>query len=309
MRVLLPRTLVCIVPLAVALLAPRADAQLGALRRAAERRVEQKAEDRVAAANLIEPTFDATTIEITSERLDRYTAAMLRLKGQRAANRQKYEELRQRADAVRDSARALENRREADQYERTRSQYGECRDQVRAANEAEQERRMQELTTRMQRDPVGAQNDPKVKQIVAAMQEMAAAQGSGDQARIDRATQRIASVMGAGAADSASLDRASVPKCGARPTMPASMRAQAAMTARADALQAQAQALNSTSGGVSAEDAGMTLAQARMFWERIMSWLNGMNPNAPITRTFTKAEYDLLVARRGDLRKAFSGGE
>jgi len=51
----------------------------------------------------------------------------------------------------------------------------------------------------------------------------------------------------------------------------------------------------------------MTDLQARMMWERVQSWLNGMQKAAPITRTFTKAEYDLLVSRRSDLRKAFSG--
>ena len=53
----------------------------------------------------------------------------------------------------------------------------------------------------------------------------------------------------------------------------------------------------------------MTSVQARMFWERIASWLAGMRQDVPITRTFTKSEYDLLTARRSALRRAFSGSE
>jgi hypothetical protein len=81
-----------------------------------------------------------------------------------------------------------------------------------------------------------------------------------------------------------------------------------ALEARSDSTRSAANALLKASGGVKGAEVGMTNLQAEMFWERIMSWLNGMRQDALLTRTFTKAEYDLLVARRRELRAAFSGG-
>ncbi|MDZ7630356.1 MAG: hypothetical protein U5K74_03065 [Gemmatimonadaceae bacterium] len=91
-------------------------AQFGGLRRAVERRVEQKAEDRAQAANLIQPTFDQTTIEITAERLDRYVAAMEKLKARRAVNRQRYEVLQTQRSALIDSSNAADNQRDRQAY-------------------------------------------------------------------------------------------------------------------------------------------------------------------------------------------------
>lgn len=301
------RQVVCLLALVVAAV-PRAEAQLGGLRRAVERRVEQKAEDRVQAANLIEPTFDQTTLEITAERLDRYQAAMEKMKLQRTANRQRYEAMQTQRSALVDSSQAADNQRDRETYQRTGDQYDACRRDTREALEAAQEKRIQDLTARMQRDPVGSQSDPKVKEIMATMQAMSAAQQRGDAAGVQRATERMQTLMG-GATDSASLDRAAVGKCGARPAKPASMVRSELLRARADSVEKAARTLIGASGGVKGAEVGMTDAQASMFWERIQSWLNGMQPSAPITRTFTKAEYELLVARRGELRKAFSGSE
>jgi hypothetical protein len=295
--------------MAVLVVSHPAEAQLGALRRAAERRVEQKAEDRTAAANLIDPTFDATTVEITAERLDRYTAALERLKGQRAANRAKADEMQARRSALSDSANMFDNDSERNAYERATSRYSDCRSGVLRDAEAESERKAQATMARMQRDPVGAQSDPKVKEIMATMQAMSAASQRGDSVASRRAQERMMALMGVQATDSASLDRAAVGRCGARPAKPAGMVKVALYKARADSLEAQARALMSGAGGVKGAEVGMTDLQSRMFWERIMSWLNGMRQDAAITRTFSRPEYDLLVARRGALRRAFSGGE
>ncbi len=289
------------------LLAVPAQAQLGALRRAAGKAVEQKAEDRTNAAMLIEPTFDGTTIEITSARLDRYTAAMLRLKSQRGEMQQRYELMQTQINALNDSARASNNDRDRNTFERNSTTYSECRSGVQQAADAAVERKQEEMMARMQRDPVGSQNDPKVKEMMAVMQAMAAAQQSGDAAAIQRAQDNLMRLAGA-VTDSASLDRAAAAKCGARPAKPASMVRSEAFQARADSTRTAANALMSSSGGVKGNEVGMTDLQAQMFWERIMSMLNGMRQDALITRTFTKAEYDLLVARRRELRSAFSGG-
>jgi hypothetical protein len=299
--------LICL-SLATALVAVPAHAQLGALRRAAERRVEQKAEDRVQAANLIEPTFDNTTVEITAERLDRLQSALERAKSRRAAERQRYEQLMAQSNALADSARAVENERERQAYERAGTTYSECRSGVTRALNAEHERKVADIQARMQRDPIGAQNDPKVKEMMALLQEFAAAQQRGDAAAIERAQARMMSVMSA-VTDSASVDRAAAPKCGARPTRPMSLVRTEALRARSDSAQQAANALLTAAAKVKGAEIGTTDVQASMIEERIKSLLAGMRQDAPITRTFTKAEYDLLVARRGALQRAYRGSE
>jgi len=282
-----------------------AQAQLGALRRAAERKLDQSAEDRMNAASLIAPTFDNTTVEITADRLDRYMAALQTQKAQGASNRQRYDAMQAEAAAVRETAAKADNSRERVTYERSDLSYRECRGDAQQAAEDEYERKMEELSARMQRDPIGAQRDPKMKEIMAALQESGRAQQSGDTVAQARTTQRLAALMGI-STDSVAMDKLSLPKCGARPAKPRSLIVKDSLEARAAQLNREAGALL-TNGSVAGSEVGMTDLQARMMWERVQSWLNGMQKAAPITRTFTKAEYDLLVSRRSDLRKAFSG--
>ncbi|MES3034384.1 MAG: hypothetical protein V4813_10370 [Gemmatimonadota bacterium] len=289
-------------------LAQPAEAQLGALRRAAERRVEQKAEDRVASATLIPPVFDNTTLELTAERLDRYTAAMETLKRTRAQNRRRYDAMQGQISEARDAAQRAENPAERQAYERSTDRYRDCRNDVVEAIEKEVETQMQQVMQRMQSDPMGAQRDPKVKEMQAGMNAVVAAQQSGDTVAVRRATARMQAAMGM-VTDSAAIDRKAVAKCGARPARPRSVVLADSLSKRATALQADANALISTSGGVKGSEVGMTDVQARMVWERIQSWLNGVQDSAPITRTFSKSEYDLLLARRGALRKAFANSE
>jgi len=285
-----------------------ARAQLGALRRAAERRVEQKAEDRVVQATLIPPNFSATTIEITAERLDRYTAAMETRRAAMTSNRQRYDRMQAEISGLRESSQRADNAKDRNVYEAANQRYGDCRGDVVNAMEEDGERQTQAMQQRMMTDPVGAQRDPKVKQLAAVISAMAAAQQSGDTAAILRATERMGAVMGV-TIDSAAIDRRAVPKCGARPAKPRSMIITDSLSRRADSVSTAANALINASGGVKGNEVGMTDVQARMMWERIQSWLNGVQDSAPITRTFTKAEYELLLARRGALRKAFSNTE
>jgi hypothetical protein len=283
-------------------------AQLGALRRAAERRVEQKAEDRVTQATLIPPTFDATTIEITAERLDRYIAAMEARKAMMASNRQRYERMQEEISGLRESAQRSDNAKERDAYESAGMRYADCRGDVVTAMEEEAERQTQAMQQRMMTDPLGAQRDPKVKQLMAVISAVAAAQQSGDTAAIRRATERMGAVMGV-TIDSAAIDRKAIPKCGARPVKPRSMLITDSLSHRADSVSKAANALVSSSGGVKGSEVGTTDAQAWTIWERIQSWLNGVQDGAPITRTFSKEEYQQLLAKRAAVRKAFANSE
>jgi hypothetical protein len=285
-----------------------ASAQFGALRRAAERRVEQKADDQANVGMLIEPTFDNTTIEITEERLDKYQAAMQQRGAAAAANRAAADAARNRANSMRDSARAIDKPAERSAYERNAQRYSDCRNDVKQALDAAAQKKSEAVMMQMQSNPSAAQTDPKLKEIFALVQEMGAAQARGDAAGTQRAQARLQSLMSV-VTDSAEIDRSAQAKCGARPVRPASMVQSDALTARADTIERGAPGQGGAGSGVAGAAVGMTDLQSRMFWERIQSWLSGMRKNAPITVTFTRNEYNLLVARRGALRKAFSGAE
>ncbi len=289
-----------------------AQAQLGGLRRAVERRVEKKAEekvdDRITAATLIPPTFDSRTVEITAERLDRYTAAMERRRVALASNRQRYDAMQGEVSALREAAQQADNPAERRNYEQADTRYRDCRGDVLQAAEAENEKQMEVLSARMQANPVGMQNDPKFREFMAGMQALAQAQQSGDTAAVARATRRVQTAMG-GALDSASIDRKAASRCGARPGRPRSMIVSDSLSTAATARSTEANALLRSTGGVRGSEVGLTDEQAFAMWERIMSWLNGVSDSAPITRTFTRAEYDLLLARRGALKKAFGNAE
>ncbi|MBC7841903.1 MAG: hypothetical protein H7099_06310 [Gemmatimonadaceae bacterium] len=304
-RAVAPFTIVLLASIAVA---TTVGAQLGAIRRAAERRVEKKADDRIGAATLIEPTFDNTTLEINAERLDRYQAAMEQRKAQQVQNRAAYEALDRRVSVTRDSAHIFDNQREREAYEASVTRYDECRSGIRTGIEAAQEKKAEDIIARMQANPMAAQNDPQMKRIMTVMQELALAQQRGDAAATQVAMAKYAEIMG-GAADSVSLDRAAATRCGGRPSRPASMVRYAQHNTRADSLYKVGQELLGANTGVKGAAVGMTDIQARMFWERIASWLVGMRDDAPITKTFSRSEYDLLVARRSVLRKAWYGSE
>ncbi len=284
-----------------------AQAQLGGImRRSVERRVGQKVDDQANIAMLIDPKFDQTTLELTAARLDTYTAAMEKRKESAKADRAKADAIRERASALRDSAQKVERPKDAQAYDAASQRYGDCRGQVAQAMEQSSEARMQQIATQMQANPMAAQKDPKVKEMMSIVQQLGAAQQKGDAAEVQRLTQRYQSLFGQ-VTDSAALDKAAAPKCGARPAKPASMVQAEAYRSRADAAQKEADALDGNSTGVTGAAVGMTDVQAHMIWERIESWLSGMRKDAPITVTFTRAEYDELVARRSALRKAFNG--
>ncbi len=291
----------------LALSAVPAQAQLGGImRRSVERRVGQKVDDQANIAMLSDPKFDQTTLELTAARLDTYTAAMEKRKETAKADRAKADALRERASALRDSADKVQRPKEEDAYQAATRRYDDCRDQVEQALEKASEASAQRLVTQMQTNPTAAQKDPKIKELMTIMQQLSAAQQKGDAAEVQRLTARYQGLFGQ-VTDSAAIDKAAVTKCGARPAKPASMVQAEAYRSRADAAQKEASSLEGANSGVSGAMVGMTDVQSQMIWERIESWLSGMRKDAPITVTFTRAEYDELVARRSALRKAFNG--
>ena len=296
---------------AVGLLAAAAPlhAQFGALRRAVEKkagdRVEQSVEDRANVAMLQPPTFDATTVELTDALLDRWIAATEAIRSQRAAQQGGVDQLQAEVVARLDSAAALERPDERRRYDEARTRYTQCENGVRAAAEADAQRAQQALEARMKADPMRATSDPQVKRITEAMQAMAEAQARGDTAAARR--HHDAFIRAAGGLDEASFGRAITTKCGAAPTEPRWIATQTALRMRADSSRAKAARGMSVLARPTGAALGVSEVAAAMVDERIMSFLAGMRPAAPITVRFTKLEYERLTARRGALTRARRG--
>lgn len=287
---------------------PTADAQFGALGRAvqrkAEQRVEQSAEDRANVAMLTDPTFDATTVEITADRLERYLAALAARSREAGARRQSAEEFELRLTALGDSARAADERGKRTDFEKTVDRYSTCRRAVRDSAEQVARKNEAALEARIRANPSAMATDPTMKRLQAIGMQLGEAQQRGDAAAVERFSAELQAVYG-GPGDSASLDRLAARRCGMRPARNADLAKADAYRAREDSLRKE--------GGPSRRipllgaPMGLTDAQARMMDERVQSWLNGMRRDAPLTTRFTRAEYDQLVARRSDIRKARSG--
>jgi hypothetical protein len=284
-------------------------AQFGALRRAVEKkaadRVDQGVEDRTNAAMLQPPTFDATTVELTDAILDRWVAAHEAIRSQRASQQGGVDRFEAEAGARNDSATALERPDERRRYEQEHDRYRQCESEVRHAADADAQRAQAALEARMKADPMRATSDPQVKRLTEAMQAMAEAQARGDTAAARRSHDAV--IRAAGGLDEAGLRRATTTRCGAAPSEPRWMVAQTALRLRADSSRAKTARERSVLARPTGTALGVSDVAAAMVEERIMSFLAGMRPSAPITVRFTKLEYDRLVKRRGELSRARRG--
>lgn len=299
-----------LIPLVLSVLATAPlEAQLGGLiRRATERKAEEKAtekvEDRANVGMLSDPVFDGTTVELTDALLDRYVAAATKARDARAARQAESQALLDRAIAIEDSGRALENPADRQRFYDAERRWSDCADEAREAEREAAEKRMEAMQARIMANPMAAQNDPTFKKMAQLMQRMSAAQGRGDQAEVERLQGELQRTMQGMVGDSASAAKAVTAKCGARVTQPAWMLRQEALKARGDSLRRVSSAM--VTSAPTAAELGVTARQAAMVHERIASWLNGMRRDAPLTTRFTRAEYDRLVARRAALRRVVS---
>lgn len=294
---------------AVVLVPAAAQAQFGALRRAVERKTEEKVaqrvDDKTNVGLLQEPTFDATTVELTDALLDRYLAAAEQLRGRRAERQAAAQLVFARYEAQRDSADRLDDPAGRQRHDRVRAAWDDCRGTVDGAMRREAERKQEATVARLQANPMSAMNDPQMKQMTALNERLAAAQARGDEAEARRILVQLQNMFGA--VDSVSVERAAVAKCGARPEAPAWIARQAAVRLRADSSYAEFQRRSREGGRPGAVDLKLTPTQAAMVNERLASWLAGMRPDAPVTVRFTRGEYDRLVARRDALKRAVYG--
>jgi hypothetical protein len=293
--------------LSIVLLAPPAQAQFGIMKRAIESKVGEKADDKMNAASLIEPTFNSTTLEITQERLDKFMAALQDRRAHEADRRKQQEDLNVRINALRDQANKVDDRKIHMAWDQSTDRYKRCRDQVETDAGNAAQAKNEAVAKRMQANPLGAQSDPEVRKYVELMQKAAMAQQSGDTAAARRAQEQMGTLMTGGVRDSVSQDKAALPKCGERPPMPASVRQAQELTAQADKLQLDEKALYDAQQNVPGDKVGMNNLQAKEMEERLLAFLGGARDSAPITKTFSKNEYDLLLKNRAPLKKAFYG--
>lgn len=303
----LPRALAA--ALAAAFLLPAvAQAQFGGLvRRGVEGAVGKKVNDRVEQkvaesmpVELLPPRFDETWVEITPDRFDRYQRARA------AVAAESPDKLRQ-ADALRAQGHA----RDADARRLWESSAGE-RDAYRAADERwdgcataplDAQSRDDESAAgvaRMQAEWMEAGMRGTVpagmpQEFVPLMKQMAGASKRGDQAAVMRIQQRLMEAMQKA---SEARERAiATKKCGEPPAKPAAMVRQEALNREAEQLWMRADSL--TASLKAGARAGLTERQEAMMLERMQAFLR--RSSAPISRTFTKGEWDLLTARRQDV--------
>jgi hypothetical protein len=291
------------------LVAAPVQAQFGALRRAVERKVEDKANENVAdrtnVGMLRDPTFDGTTVELTDALLDRYLTVLEGNRTQRAARQAEARAVRARAQAIADSASALDDPGGRRAYEDATERFDACRDKIADALQAEADKRFEAVRRRMETNPITAMNDPQLRKLVELQTTMQGAAARGDTVGERKAFTELRELMGM--PDSASLDKRAAPTCGARPAVPAWIARQKRMTERSDSLRSVADAMGMNAARPTGKELGISETAAAAMDERIISWLSGMRPDAPVTVRFTRAEYDRLLARRDKLRKARYG--
>lgn len=306
-----------LVALALCAAAP-AQAQFGALRRAVERKageaVEQKAEDKAGVAMLQQPTFDATTVELTDALLDKYVAGLAQVQAQRAASRAEYDRLYAIEQAQQDSAQRLwsANRADGQRYEEAKGRYDDCANRYESEREELVSAAMDKLSARLERqltgNPMAAANDPNIRRLSEQMQRYTTAVSTGDTIVMKKAVAELLAGQGVlTPAEKAKVDRTLASVCGPAVKEPAWMVAQQALNARAQATRAARINLAQGAGRPTGAALGVSETQAAMVHERIQSWRNGMNPNAPLTVRFSREEYRRLLARRAAIEKASEG--
>lgn len=291
----------------------------GAIADKATDKATEKATDRIddKTVTLLPPTFDKTTVEITPARLDAFVAALGEIRATRAQKRKELEPMWKERDALYAQADKAFSDRDREAFDRVNRSYDECasgvRDKVQDQNNARAEARAREMQAKAVADPRSVMNDPMLKEQMAYAQLMAQAQSRNDQAEVARLQKEMeaktmARMKAMGFADSTAAEAATVKACGPRPAKPAGLVRQEQLQAQGKALGERIDRIQKEADGqVPGSRLGLTDTQAAMLAERIEAFLSGSRSH-PITRTFTKGEWDLLAGRRDELRKALHQG-
>jgi hypothetical protein len=265
---------------AIAVVASPVDAQLGALKKRAEKAVANKVAPQPTTARST-PTFDNAVIELTEARLTQMLTGFAAEEKAAARNRE--------AEATQKDRDAA-YRRDREKYDRAMSDWEKRRaavSQCYRKYEPEREARVGRAQSMMERVDTVA-----MKAVALRIQN---AQQRGDITEARRLTDSLTSVMGAigrqgNTSDIETRARAECGEAGEEPQAPEAPGQPVSVSTLSDGSRA----------------AGMAEDQYRIARERILAWLSLGDDK--ITRgetkyAFTDAELAALNGRRGDLRR------
>ncbi len=266
---------------ALAVLTSPAHAQLGGLKKRAEKAVANKVAPKTAAGARATPTFDAVVVELTEARITTLLTGFA-AEAKAAAKNQEYEAGRQQREAA--------YRQQRDAYERARTDW----EKRSAAWDRCMEKYRAEVDARGQQSQsfVQSTDTMKLKALALRIQN---AQVRGDMAEAKRLTDSLTSIMNAAVAQygSADIEKRARAECGDRPEEPARP-------------EAPAQPVSLSTLGDGSRASGMPEEQYRIARERVLAWLSLGDDKITSGETkyaFTDAELAALNGRRADLRQ------
>lgn len=271
----------CLAFALVAVASP-AQAQLGGLKKRAEKAVANKVAPKAAASGTrVTPTFDDAVVELTEARVAQLLTGFAA--EARAAQKNEASEAGRK-----DREAAYQREREA--YERAHAAW----EKKGAAWDACMEKYRAEMTARSQQGQsfVQSTDTMKLKAIALRIQN---AQQRGDMTEARRLTDSLTSMMGKAVAQygTADIEKRANAECGAQPEEP--MRPEA---------PAQPVSVSTLSDGSKAS--GIPEEQYRIARERVLAWLSlgdDKITRGETTYAFTDSELAALNARRADLRQ------
>ena len=266
---------------ALATISSPAHAQLGALKKRAEKAVANKVAPKAAAGTRVTPTFDNVVIELTEARVAQLLTGFA-AEAQVAARNRENEAGRSQREAA--------YRQQREEYERAHAAW----EKERAAWNACTEKYRTEMATRSQQGQsfVQSTDTMKLKAIALRIQN---AQQRGDMTEARRLTDSLTSIMGAAVAQygTGDIEKRANAECGTPRDEPVRPEA-----------PAQPVSLSTLSDGSRAS--GIPEEQYRIARERVLAWLSlgdDKITRGETTYAFTDAELAALNARRADLRQ------
>lgn len=266
---------------AIALFISPAHAQLGALKKRAEKAVASKVAPQTSTSGRATPTFDDAVLELTEARVAKLLTGLAaeektaaRYRAEEATREQREAAYRQQRD---------QHQRAQEQWQRKTDAWDKCMEKYRA-----------EVETRGQQSQSFVQSTDTMKLKALALR-IQTAQQRGDMAEAKRLTDSLTSIMNAAVTQygTADIEKRARAECGDRPEEP-----------KAPEAPAQLASLSTLPDGAKAS--GIPEEPYRIARERVLAWLSLGDDK--ITRgetkyAFTDAELAALNARRADLRQ------
>lgn len=275
----------------LALVGVPAQAQLGGLMKKAKDKVAKEVGDKSGASATLDGedvTFDATTVELTPERLDGMVQAL-------QASRAKLSErpalmARRDATAAKLAEHLEKHSREIDRAREERSKVTSCRDDAfRKVEEASAEG----MSARFMASPALRQ---KMQDI---SQRLATAQQKGDASEIQKLQGELQALVAPSAADSAKVNKA----CGAIPPEAGAEREASSLQNERSRLDKEIRSMEQGAAAEASKASGLSPLAYAMATDRIQMYLSRAKSNSP-QRGLTSSEIKALNARRSDLEKA-----